>query len=648
MKRFTQLISLLLLISILLTSCGTYNPAIDDGNHNDDVVTPDENPGEENPGEETPGEEEEGEKPYTVTLNVNGKDYKPNASGGPYYVQWSNGFSVHTAELIDGKAEIYGLDDDYTVTLLNIPSGYAYNPNAYVATTDKRDVSIELIKPQKISGSGSGEYNRITLSKTGVYQITINSATQNVYFQYRPTEYGNYTIESWVDVTENNINPGFRLYHGTAAGAIYYDKTYDGGGVSSTYTKNFRYDRTVYVDEIGTTGGSMIIPFAIIATAKNGEYPITVTFAITKDGEMDRDDKNVEFMIPEEDLIKTPNYSSTLYALTGTEVKQGTNNVFNGDMFKIWDIGTGMPMVSISGNRDGSIAGALSGSYEMTFVNPRSGRKIVRTITFTPLADNNGRVEIVEVDHLAGTTSTGIYSYLVCTAHTFSSDEDMKCDTCSRTRTDSTENPPVGIRVTHTGGSKIDFAGFTFDSDNVLYYGQGDNFYHFYDAENGTWGEILYAYVSSPCRFIDKAFTEIEYEGNKFLTVNGGTQNYKFFIEGIKNMGAWCVNHAQNQVFCPCLDTCGGACAYGCENCHPQCTNMPLEAINSQGGYADYTNQDGVYGVTAELKEFLQQYSTSQLLFMDGNGWVETNPDIHIYATEEDQWLFACGYYEKL
>ena len=113
MKRLIQLISLLLLISILLTSCATYNPAIDDGNLNDDVVGPDENPGEENPGEENPGEEEEGEKPYTVTLNVNGKDYKPNASGGPYYVQWSNGFSVHTAELINGKAEIYGLDDDY-------------------------------------------------------------------------------------------------------------------------------------------------------------------------------------------------------------------------------------------------------------------------------------------------------------------------------------------------------------------------------------------------------------------------------------------------------------------------------------------------------------------------------------------------------
>ena len=62
-------------------------------------------------------------------------------------------------------------------------------------------------------------------------------------------------------------------------------------------------------------------------------------------------------------------------------------------------------------------------------------------------------------------------------------------------------------------------------------------------------------------------------------------------------------------------------------------------------GYGDICNADGVCAVTQELKEFLQKYSTSQLLFFDGNGYVETNPDISVYAAEDDQWLFACGYY---
>ena len=647
MKRLSQLIALLVLISILLTSCGTYTPPADGGNTNqpanpDDPNTTPDNPN--NPDNQT-------EPPYTVTLNVNGKAYTPNAANGPYFVQWSNGFSVHTAELIDGKAEIYGLDDDYTVTLLNVPSGYVYNPNIYVATADNRDVSIELTKPTRTSGSGSGEYNRIELSKTGVYQVTLYSGDQVVYFQYRPGEYGNYTIESWADVTANNINPTMKHYNGTAAGAIYFNKYITDGGASSTYTKNFKYDRTVYVDEIGGTGGSIVILFGISATAKDEEYPITVNFAITKDGQMDRPDKDVELMIPTETLSKAPNYSSTLYTLTGVEINEGGNNVFKGEMFKIWEIGTGMPMISLSGERDGSLANAFSGSYQMTFINPKTGRKIVRTITFDPTSELAGWVEIVEQDFKAGTTNTGTYSYTVCRDHVFDNLNDQSCNVCGCNRIEDKKVPPPNVRTVYQSGTKIDFAGFTIDKDGVLYYGEGDNFYHFYDAENGTWGEILYAYVSQACRFIDKAFNTIEYEGNKFLTVNAGTQNYKFFIEGFASLsnGAWCVNFPDNNAICPCFEmgNCQGACAHGCLNCHPQCTNVPQELLDSQGGYSDYTNQDGVYGVTAELKEFLQQYSTSQLLFCDGNGWVESNPDIKIYSNEEDQWLFACGYYEK-
>ena len=42
------------------------------------------------------------------------------------------------------------------------------------------------------------------------------------------------------------------------------------------------------------------------------------------------------------------------------------------------------------------------------------------------------------------------------------------------------------------------------------------------------------------------------------------------------------------------------------------------------------------------MKEFLQKFSISQRLFFDGNGFVESTG---VYAAEEDQWLFACGYY---
>ena len=48
--------------------------------------------------------------------------------------------------------------------------------------------------------------------------------------------------------------------------------------------------------------------------------------------------------------------------------------------------------------------------------------------------------------------------------------------------------------------------------------------------------------------------------------------------------------------------------------------------------------------ITNELKEFLQKFSISQRLFFDGGGFVESTG---VYAIEEHQWLFACGYYKE-
>ena len=68
-------------------------------------------------------------------------------------------------------------------------------------------------------------------------------------------------------------------------------------------------------------------------------------------------------------------------------------------------------------------------------------------------------------------------------------------------------------------------------------------------------------------------------------------------------------------------------------------------AINFYGPVYLRFGRFAVPNLTPELKDFLQEYSISQLLFRDGNGWVEENPNIKVDAMEDDQWLFACGYY---
>lgn len=167
-------------------------------------------------------------------------------------------------------------------------------------------------------------------------------------------------------------------------------------------------------------------------------------------------------------------------------------------------------------------------------------------------------------------------------------------------------------------------------------------YYHLYSSADDTYGPVLFANITSPNRFIDKGFSLIEYEGNRNLTLSEGTENYKLFIEGYNSLVAhdyFCIPS------CPCA---GGeqhhACVSPCANCTEDCRTCPRELVGQQG-YADFVNADGRTPVTEELKEFLQKYALAQRLFMDGNGFAETSYTPAFGASEDDQWLFACGYY---
>ena len=173
----------------------------------------------------------------------------------------------------------------------------------------------------------------------------------------------------------------------------------------------------------------------------------------------------------------------------------------------------------------------------------------------------------------------------------------------------------------------------------------GDGVYHVYNEEKyastGGYGPMLVAYITAPCKFVDSAFSTIEYHGNKALTVNGGTENYKHFIEGFAAL-------VQNNYYCipecKCNEKEGhlGACPEDCPDCHVNCNACPEEMIGKEG-YNAWCNSDGVAPVTEELAEFLQKFAIAQRYFADGDGWAEQNG---IYAYEDSQWLFACGYYK--
>ena len=461
-------------------------------------------------------------------------------------VYWSDGFSVHAAPLSkQGVARIDGLDGDYNVTLSAVPNEYAYNPNDCIATNENRGVVIELFPIIQISGAGTGIYSCHRINQVGVYSAKITEKCEKgsdsgggIFFEFAPPESGTYTIESWVDVTADKINPYVDVYGGNSQ-FKYYVKTTDDGGAIGSYTINFIHTVEIADEHFSSSGGGQATyTFAVKAQSKNDRYPISVTFAIKRNG--------------------------------GFNIEQ------------TWEKSTAIPEFDFS--------------------------------TFN------------KADH----------EY---------SDSEYKLST-----------PEYLLPGT---------SAYVFD-DRLFKLGD-DGFYHLYDeekyAQTDGWGPIIYAHITSACRFLD-ACTQIEYRNgetiNSALTVGG--VNYKHFIEGYtalstygavsKNGGSYYCN-----ADCPChtydandeSTWRGWACTEACnEPGCADCRKIPVELVGFEG-YQAYANSDGLVPVTEELKTFLNRFSKANQYFYDGEGWIENNNlGIRIDAYPDSEWLFACAYYEPI
>lgn len=197
-----------------------------------------------------------------------------------------------------------------------------------------------------------------------------------------------------------------------------------------------------------------------------------------------------------------------------------------------------------------------------------------------------------------------IYTYNVCNDCHYPLGVDntpTNCPNCNGTKFSSTMGTPdfdlnSFTYVNSDGGVGNYYAGRTNGSGLIIgtgfKYNEETKFWHLYDNTTGKYGPALCVKITAPCAYYEESLNLIESHGNKNLTVEKGTENYKVFIEQ---------------------------------------------------AYAGVCNSDGVCYVTMEMKEFLQKFSISQRLFFDGNGFVESTG---VYAAEEDQWLFACGYYK--
>lgn len=528
MKKIISFLLALVLI-FTCTACGEYNAPADE--ENQDEVQKDEENNDTGVNTEQTGE------PFIATVMLNGKRYTPPSVSDDSLalkVRWSDGKNVKTVTVgKDGTAECYGLDGEYSVTLVNLSSDYTYNPNIYKASNQSRDVVIELVTISHALGEGTGLYQCLRMSKPGVYRACIEEAEQVIYFQFSPSKAGVYSIESLVDTSAGMYDPVADVYYGSDQ-FKYYAYQLDGGGASQGYTTNFRH--IVEIDEqfIGNS-----YTFAIFVNGKDAIYPFNVDFAITYEGTYYYDWIVSDFVYPE----FIPNNASYM-------------------------------------------------SWYSNYVSYLAADR-------AKFGDSSFNIASTKID-----------------------------------------GKNVFLYQTDLGGGVVKEY-FKLNPD--------DGYYHVYDevkyAAYGGWGPILYANISIPTEFIDKAFNVVEYEGNKNLTLSQGTENYKLFIEGYNKLisdgvSYFCIKD------CPCVSSNGGCCTVedNCKKCTEDCRHIKSK-YKYQKGYADIAI-DGRCPVTEELKDFLQKFSVSQKLFSDGNGWAEQHlPRYDAY--ENSQWLFACGYYSN-
>lgn len=272
MKKFLFII-LSLIIAVFCVGCAsTYTPEMpgDGETSSGDVQGPDIDPDA---------------IVFKVTLICNNKPFYPMED---MYAQWIGEDGVHNAKFnVFGVAEKTDLDGDYRVTLSNVPTGYTYDPNNHYADNDNREITIqilELITPDAFietssgkvpNGTGITQNSPIYISSLGTYRTTLSS-NQSVWYKYKPLTAGSYSIESWVDIVANEVNPRLTRHVSNEGGYVGAGTSKDSGGSASSFTKNFRMEVSVTASEIGNAW-----LFKVYADVVNDVlFPVILDFTI--------------------------------------------------------------------------------------------------------------------------------------------------------------------------------------------------------------------------------------------------------------------------------------------------------------------------------------------------------------------------------
>ena len=353
---------------------------------------------------------------FTVQLTLKGQPFIPATA---VHVYWNDGYNVHSAQVDEsGRAAVDGLDGDYQVTLSSVPSGYAYNPNAYIATNDNKNVVIEMKELNILHGTGETTGRDVNhpfeISDPGVYTVTVRSEDDFNFIRFAPKESGTYTVESWVSVTEEEINPVCLAYLGSSH-YVYGEYRVTDVGVCGNYTRNFIHTVNIADENISSSGGGQVtFAFAVGAETKSGVYPVNVTVDIRRNGGYEYDRGKKELILPTQDWSKFDFDKFNALAggkLVNTEtIYPGTTDsyVFDDDNYKLWPISEGGDGVyhvyDLEKYPDTDGYGPILVAY------------ITSTFRFSPVetvqgSDQQNALSFIDLDDRSGALALDYYNY---------------------------------------------------------------------------------------------------------------------------------------------------------------------------------------------------------------------------------------------
>ncbi|MGN0804444.1 MAG: hypothetical protein ACI4MS_03575 [Candidatus Coproplasma sp.] len=606
-KTFLCVLFSLILALICFAGCTEYKPPENSTDDPSVPVQPDDPDEPKDPDNPTAPEEDN----FTVQLIVKPqsnrpwrnftKDYYASANKGTasplswesLQIQWQNKRTGerHYAHLDEnGKAVCEGIQGDFQVTLVFLPTGFTYEPNSQTADNVEKNIEIRLFKVQDIGTKYQYQYRYyyFKLGSTGAYSIDLNSSADRVLFQYTPPEQGTYSFRTLVDITANYVNPKLNMRTGNPSyinmapeDQLPADQRQDGGGPEGTYTKNVYWQYKIAASYVGNC-----FYFELYSETRDEAkgYPITVYFLIERDGDYSDSYTTTEVEVTE-DFTKTPETPSGTFK--ASPYRPGVSNNKLDQKSVILNTPTGrkgkkLMMLNTEEGRNGR---------EVLMLNTEEGRGNKNVEMGANATLNDGKYYKFTYD-----SATDIY-----------------------TLTD--------VAVKDKVANIDDFANSVVIGANVKY-NDGEYYYYNYDEEYGMFvlTEKYAGKITAECLVLGEQ-----------ASYNDG---YYYYYDYDESKGIYTLT---DRVYAK-LNSANVVMNFASKT-------PPVSVKNLEGysytkflaEYQDHCNSDGCYAVNEEVMLFLQRYAVSQRLFNDGNGYAEL---LGFNSDEYSMWMFACGYYE--